>query len=196
MFDEYIRKSNIIELVESGFEGDEAEDGAPSSGLDQATLKVLHEKRWVKLMIDLMREASEEEGFDLEPRKSFWWDAEAETAKFNWVVLIWGDMELAGAAVGDILSRRHEPKPAPPKSEDPRKRPTGRRRTLKTRRVEDMGGGTKLVTTTKLPHARVNRYGGDPHEVVKATPGGSRKVRATVSSGTEFAPQKAKEGGL
>ena len=196
MFAELIAQSNIIELVAEELEllGDEDGETLPDQGLYQATLRVVDSKRWTQMMVDLMRDAFDEEGFDLEPRKSFWWDGEKGKAKFNWVLLVWGDLTLAKEAIGDTLSRRHEPKPPPKKSSDPRKRPTGRR-SLKSQKVQGMDGGTRIVTTASLPHAKPGRYGGDPHEVVKVNEGKGRRIRAVVSGRgeSEFSVQAEKE---
>jgi hypothetical protein len=191
MLDDLIRQSNIIEIADSSTQ--EGED----SSIHQVTLKVLDEKRWIRMMVDLLSAAHFDDEFDLEPRKSFWFDAETDKAKFSWVLLVWGDLEAAASTVGDILSRRHEPKPPPPKTEDPRMQPT-KRTTLKKRRIQGVGeDGERIVTTARLPHAQVNRYSGDPHETVKVARGKSRRVRATVAAGTDFSPAGAsKEPGL
>jgi hypothetical protein len=188
VLDPYIKQSNIIELVSS-----EEEEGESPDSLYQATLRILDEKRWIKMMVEMLEAAHAEEGFGLEPRKSFWYDEDTAKVKFSWVLLVWGDLEMAEAAIGDILSRRHDPNPLPPKSSDPRKRPTGRT-TLSSRKVRSMDGSTRIITTTPLPHAKKGRYGGDPNTVVKvSTRGTDRRLRATVADGTDFTPSETKE---
>jgi len=169
-------KSNVVELVGEEFDGE---------NLYQATLRVLDNKWWVQMMSMMLRDAAEGEGYDLEPRKSFYFDG--ENVRYHWVLLIWGDLDKALEEIGDILATRHEPKPPPPETSDPRMRPT-KRHNLKRFNV----GGEVIETRTlmKLPHARGDRYSGPEETVTLETAKGKFKARVRGRGEAEFDPRK------
>lgn len=181
MLAEHIGKSNIIELVE-----DELDE---ESQVYRATIKVLPDmgKRWIKMMTAVLKEAADEDGFDIEPHKSYYW--REGSVRFVWVLLVWGDLETAKEAIGDLFETRYEPKPAPPKAKDPRMRPTGR--STLSRSEKTLADGTVEVrTSAKVAHAKGGRYDGDPHEVVGLGDRGRFKARTSGRGEAGFAPKK------
>jgi hypothetical protein len=186
MFAEMISKSNIISLVEDSHDEE--------SGVYRATIRVLPQmtKRWIKVMTDILREAHDEEGFEVEPHKSYYWDSDAEAVRFVWVLLIWGDLDVALASIGDLLATNHAPVPIPPTTRDPRFAPTAvHRLEIREVRTED---GVQVRTRINVPHAKPGRYQGDEHEIVdKDTGHGRLKARVVRGTAGAFAPKKASE---
>lgn len=208
MFEEYFKKSNVIELITEEFDGeyDPKEDSVGTVSLTFRLLKGM-QKPWLVMLKNLLQEAKDEESFDLEPRKSYYIAEEEDGGglRFVWVLLIWGDLEMASAAISDILETVYVSPAARAvvrASGAPTMRPTtpGKARThhLSSRTELTDEGRERVVTKTKLPHAGSTRYKGDPNKRISMEDRHSKKrgqINATTSGCTDkgFAPTKERE---
>lgn len=188
MFAEFIDKSNIIELVE----------GAPDEegNAYRATLRVLpgKQKAWLSLLKKMLKlSAEDQEEFGFEPHKAYYWDSDSKGMRFSWVLLVWGDLDSAKVALGALLATQAGT-PPPPKTADPRMRPSaarGSRRRVREVLTDD--GSLITVTQIPIPHVPKDRlrYTSDASVRVGLESSRNRFNAAVRSRGEdEFAPSR------
>jgi hypothetical protein len=150
------------------------------------------DRRWIAMMRDLLREGADDDDFDLEPHKSFYWDENAQGLRYVWVLLVWGDLEGAQQILGPILERAFNA-PAPAKPKKPAPPPPVKKSNLVVQERYTADGSRVTRTLAPIPHAKAGRYGGDPHEVIGLESPKKFKAVAQGRGEAGFAPRKAEE---
>ena len=179
----------------------EAED----SGAWRLSLVVKHERWWFTFVRNFLQDAHDDASFGAEAQKAFYLDPGSRKLRFTWVLLIWGDADVAAAAVAEAVKalsskalttadrprsrRAPAPRPSPKTAEEPAP-PVGRSR-LK-RQYKLVGKERVVVTTMNLPHVRqgVERWATDANTTVglhspRFDSEGRRRVFASASTISE-----------
>lgn len=167
MLRESIDKSQVVDVV--------GEEMDAEAGTYVVRLRVRRGKRaaWVDLIRRLLEEAQAHEPFELEVRKTYVWNDGKDCLSYQWVLVVWGDLEWIVSALGDIFYTTEAPAPRQHKAVRASRAVPGAPTTPAVRthvvsrdvRLMDDGSSTHRVRV-RLPHGRVGRYSGDPHEIV------------------------------
>lgn len=145
MFSEVIADSNIIEVI-----NEEVDEGSV-----KLMLRVKDQKRWAKMMKQLLLDNVEEDDFGLAVNKSYWVKDGTKQITYCWVLIIWGDLEMAVDDLKPLLTKKAGPK-RPPPSVSPVV--TGQNMsTILDRRSSREEGVRRTATLIHLPHRRVSR---------------------------------------
>jgi hypothetical protein len=177
MFEEMIRSSSVVQFVT--LHGDEEGDNV------RVIVRVTDEAAWPKLMVRILRQAIEDEDYQVQVYKEFYLDEELRP-KFAWVIAVQGDVDLAIQNLTPVFAKKFAKAPPPVQpppvvaervvrsveQEEPGTRPKPQRRVIR--------GDTEAyeATTIRLPFQRGNRDR-SPEEVVRVMDK-KRGIRAAV----------------
>jgi hypothetical protein len=173
MFKSYIKRSKYIELIDEQTD----EEGITH----KIQLRVLDQKAWGSILVDLLKFAEDEEEYVISIRKEYL--LVEGNPSFMWVFLIWGDIESAAADLGPILHStvQTEIPVKLEKVEDPKTEKDQNSRILGAHKVQT-SEGVRVIKRVQLPFSRGNRD--DPGEGVTKKFGDRRKgAYVTVASG-------------
>jgi len=146
MLKEYIKSSNIIEMIE--------EDSNEDESMHKATLRVTGSpKDWSSLIKEALMCPDDDSDYMLSIRKEYYISDE-NTPTFVWVLVIWGNLSEAFDELGPVLQQRAstETKVVVPPAADPPAKASSIKR--KSYRSED---GVRVVSSIPLPFRRGNR---------------------------------------
>ena len=176
MFKSYIKRSKYIELIDEQTD----EEGITH----KIQLRVLDQKAWGSILVDLLQFAEDEEEYVISIRKEYL--LVDGSPSFMWVFLIWGDIESAAADLGPILHSVIQTN-IPVKLErvdepEPQRNPNSRILGVHKVGSED---GVRTIKRVRLPFSRGNRD--NPGEGVTKKFGDRRKgAYVTVASGAKL----------
>ena len=146
MLKEYIKSSNIIEMIE--------EDSNEDESMHKVTLRVTGSpKDWSGLIKEALMCPDDDSDYMLSIRKEYYISDE-NTPTFVWVLVIWGDLSEAFDELGPVLQQQVAVKPAAPAP--PKPAPAAKPSSIKRKsyRTDD---GVRVVSSVPLPFRRGNR---------------------------------------
>ena len=152
MLKNYIKGSNIIELVEES----KNEDATSY----KAILRVTGDPAaWSSIIVEILMAPDEDSEYLTSVRKEYY-ISEDNSPTFCWVLIVWGDLFQAFAEIGPILQQSGPSEAVSvkePKSVDPPVVHTQKRPSSVVKRIHRTEDGNRIVGTVPLPFKRGSR---------------------------------------
>jgi hypothetical protein len=141
---EAIEKCPTVSLVSEEGDGD----------MYKAVLRVHDTKAWQRVVLAVLRSPGlNDDQYGTSVRKEYWIEDGKPT--FGWVLIVWGELDLALKPISAIFTRPVE-RPEEPEAIVAPEQPRGHQRLRRTERMS-ADGSTKIVETTiPLPHVRAH----------------------------------------